>query len=163
MANLSLSRVNQKLAQARFLLQNIDDVGLTALQKNSLTEAACFHLVCAYEHYLREIAEVYGLKNSASLRNESQLIEALEAAHKHPAEAEELVALRQGANTWLAQLHTHYLSLWIQPKPVKASADGNLIGLVEVEAEPVDLAKVRLWFASFISLVQRQRETSAEF
>lgn len=171
MTNLSLTRVNQKLAQAKVLLSSVDEESLTPIHRNSLMEAAAFHLVSAYQHYLRELTETYGLKHAVGVRNELDLLKAFHAASKHPAEAEELSALRDDPNSWLAQLHGYYDSLWQSPKQLNAKdsekVDDNLIVSVSLdfvtELPPVSLEVIKQWHAEFVALVLRQRETSAEF
>jgi hypothetical protein len=165
MANLSLIRVNQKLMQATHLLQVVDD-SLTPVQVNALMEGAAFHLICAYQHYLREIAETYGLKNVVALRSEDDLIGAFEAAKKYPAEAEELVALRKDVKSWLVQLQGYYDSLWRLPVAKENRDTNNLIHLVNMDSAntlEVDLDAIQGWQRDFRALVLRQRETSAEF
>ena len=162
-ANLSLTRVNHKIAQARQLLQGVDADSLKPIQRGAIIEAAAFHMVCAYQHYLREIAETYGLKGASAIADEPELIAAFASAHKHPAEAEELLSLQGDASSWLARLQAYYQSLWSQPKPAKTPADENFISLVEVEVELVDVATLQHWLEEFVYLIQRQRETSAEF
>jgi hypothetical protein len=166
MANLSLTRVNQKLMQAKQLLQVVDVNSLTPIHRNALLEGAAFHLMCAYQHYLREIAETYGLKNVVVLRSEDDLLGAFEAAKKYPAEAEELVALRKDAKSWLVQLQSYYDSLWRLPIVNESRDSNNLISLVDMDS--VDLIDINLgviqgWQHDFTALVLRQRETSAEF
>ncbi len=166
MANLSLTRVNQKLMQAKQLLQVVDVNSLTPVHLNALLEAAAFHLMCAYQHYLREIAETYGLKNVVVVRSEDDLIGAFEAAKKYPSDAEELATLRKDANAWLVQLQRYYDSLWRLPVVSENRDSDNLISLVDidsVDAIDVDLAVIQGWQREFTALVLRQRETSAEF
>jgi hypothetical protein len=166
MANLSLTRVNQKLMQAKQLLQVTDVDSLTPVHLNALLEGAAFHLICAYQHYLREIAETYGLKNLMMLGSEDDLIGAFEAAKKYPAEAEELVALRKDAKSWLVQLQGYYDSLWRPPVVSDNRDSDNLITLIDINAADVpvvDLGVVLGWQSDFAALVLRQRETSAEF
>ena len=171
MANLSLTRVNQKLAQAKILLLGVDEDSLKPIYRNSLMEAAAFHLASAYQHYLRELTETYGLKHAISVRDEQDLIKAFEAATKHPAEADELFALREDKNSWLAQLHEYYDSLWQAPrqsnKQANDQSDDNLIISVNLDLvadlPPVSLNVIKHWHTEFVALVLRQRETSAEF
>lgn len=173
MANISLTRVNQKLAQVRALLDGVDESQLTPIQQNSLKEAATFHLVCAYQHYLREIGETYGLKNVTSVLTEADLVAAFYAAKKQPVEANELLALRSNATSWLEQLHRHYESLWLPPKvnaaivAAEEGEDSNIIAAFNIDpgitVAPVDIALILSWHAEFVALARRQRETSAEF
>lgn len=166
MANLSLTRVNQKLTQAKLLLQCVDEESLSPVHLNSLMEGVSFHLVCAYQHYLREVAETYGLKNIIALRNESDLVAAFESAKKYPAEAQELNDLRKDPTSWLSQLHSYYDSLWRPPIAVDSQANESLINLVDIDAADirvVDVGLIQGWQREFTALVLRQRETSAEF
>lgn len=169
MQKLSLTRVNQKLAQAKAVIDSADKAALTSIQLNSLQEAAAFHLMCGYQHYLREIAETYWLKNSADIRTEADLITAFETAKKHPVEAEELIALRNEENSWLGQIHSYYKSLWTVPVITLSDTqnDDLLIKAVTLESvfdiAEVDLTLIASWHSSFAALVMRQRETSAEF
>jgi len=166
MANLSLTRVNQKLMQAKQLLLVVDADSLPPVHVNALLEGAAFHLICAYQHYLREIAETYGLKNVVVLRSEDDLIGAFQAAKKYPVEAEELVTLRKDAKSWLVQLQSYYDSLWRLPVVNENRDADNLINLVNVDSVDlidVDLGGVQGWQRDFTALVLRQRETSAEF
>jgi hypothetical protein len=169
MPNLSLTRVNQKLAQAKALFDDIDKTALTSIRLNSRKEAAAFHLICAYYHYLHEIAETYWLKNSTGIQTEADLIAAFLIAKKHPAEAEELVGLRKDENSWLGQLHAYYESLWSVPAiaPNHTQSDESLVKIVNLDSSfdliQVDLTLIASWHENFTALVMRQRETSAEF
>lgn len=166
MVNLSLTRVNQKLMQAKQLLQGINEDSLTPICRNALLESAAFHLACAYQHYLREIAETYGLKNIIALRSEVDLITAFETAKKYPVEARELNDLRKDRSSWLSQLHFYYESLWQTPISIDAQENENFINLVNVD-EPgipeITLSVIQNWHSDFVALILRQRETSAEF
>lgn len=163
MANLSLTRVNQKLGQAKALLQQSGNAALPEVHRQSLIEAVSFHLVCAYQHYLRELAENYGLKNAQGITTATELAKALGIAGKHPAEADELCQLRSGQG-WLADLHNFYESLWRTPKPAVQQSD-DLISLVDIDSKPpvASLEMINQWHGNFVALVKRQRETSAEF
>lgn len=166
MSNLSLTRVNQKLNQAKMLLQHADEKSLSTIHLNSLLEGACFHLVCAHHHYLRELAETYGLKNLISIGSEKDLINAFEAAKKVAVEAQELMELRHDPMSWLSQLQTYYDSLWRIPVRGEHRDSDDFIQLVDesIAAMPtVNLDLVLSWQVEFASLVGRQRETSAEF
>jgi hypothetical protein len=166
MANLSLTRVNQKLMQAKLLVQGIDEESLSPVHRNALLEGAAFHLICAHQHYLREIAEAYGLKNIIALRSEQDLINAFESAKKYPAEARELNDLRKDPVSWLSQLQAYYDSLWRAPLIAEPQQTENLISVVDADnavLPQVNLTLVQSWQSDFAALVLRQRETSAEF
>lgn len=161
MANLSLSRVNQKLSQARVLLAGVETS--TPVSRDAVMEAAAFHMVCAYRHYLRELLETYSVKFLAPIEKESDVIAAFDAAKRHPAEALELTALRGDRHSWLGQLHRYYDDLWRSPV-LSTHDDEQMITLVDEDAvDEVSLETLQSWQQSFVALVKRQRDTSAEF
>lgn len=177
MAISNLSLVNQKLAYARVLLKMLP-VTATAnpserLRHQALLDSTVFQLACGYQHYLRELADNYRVKNLAAIYTETDLLEALGKLEKVPSEATELQLLRRQPDSWLAQLHKHYESLWLPPvsEPEPPSAlphHEELIHVVALDSTgpAVDrgtYAKVAEWERSFTSLVARQRETSCEY
>lgn len=172
MANISLTRVNQKLNQARLIAEGVESDSLTPIRLNAVTEAVAFHLMCAYQHYLREVAETYGLKMALTISTEAELKIAFESAKKYPVEVNELLELRNNCHSWLGQLSSYYDSLWLPPRiPVKNHDHEEpvvmLIAAVNIEVEmgspEITLALVRQWQVEFSSLVTRHRQTNAEF
>ena len=167
MANLSLIRVNQKLAQAKWLIDYSEQELLAPVQSRGLVEAAAFDLVCAYQQYLYELIEIYGLKYSLAVRTELDLVRVFEVASKFPAEAVELVNLRQDPHSWASQLHSYYDSLWQQPKssdPVKGQGEIYVVDMDAVlDARMVSMVTIKHWYDNFFNLVHRHRQTSAEF
>ena len=168
MTNRSLIRVNQKLAQALILLRGAEAENLSIIHINSILEGAAFHLVCAYQHYLRELTEVYGVKQILEVGDESALVKALQSAARHPAEAHELLELRIDQRSWLAQLYAYYNSLWKVPIIDEPHDDDHsliqVVNLDAVEEMPqVTASVIAGWHTAFVELVRRQRETSAEF
>lgn len=166
MANLSLTRVNQKLTQAKLLLQREDEAALSPVHRNAILEGAAFHLVCAHQHYLRELAENYGVKNVVAVQSEQDLIAAFDTVKKYAVEALELSGLRKQPTSWLSQLQAYYDSLWRIPVRSEGQQGDNLIRLVDadtVNQPEIDFELVRSWQSQFAALVVRQRETSAEF
>ncbi len=105
MTNLSLTRVNQKLNQAAVLLKSAESNELNEVATNSIKEAVVFHLVCAYRHYLREIAETYSVKCADDCNSELVLASIFHTTNKYPAEIEELILLRKDDASWLAFMH----------------------------------------------------------
>lgn len=176
MAINSLSLVNQKLAYVRTLLRMASTTAVAAnlaevKQQQALLDSAVFQLICGYHHYLREIADNYRIKNLTAIFNESSLLEELSRVDKVPSEASEISLLRQQQDSWLAQLHSYYDSLWLPPmqgQKVVRSSPGEFIQVVDLgvaDAIPnsVTLQIVAEWESAFNALVARQRETASEY
>ena len=166
MANLSLTRVNKKLNHARFLLDASSDCSASPIQIEAVLESVAFHLICAYRHYLRELIEAYGLKGGPSCRTEVDVIKIFEESKKYPAEALELLELKKEPFSWLCQLENYYESLWGPTLLKQPSNTVNAIALVDLDAQThreIGLETAKCWVGEFVALVQRQRETSAEF
>lgn len=176
MANASLSLVNQKLAYARVLLKQASTSGLAAtsmgrLQLQATLDAAVFHLVCGFDHYLREVAENYQVKDVEAIHDCSGLLSALAAIDKEPSEALELALLSQDPASWVGQMEHYYKSLWFTARPRKDNrapqVDSDLIPVKAIPAiddpREVDLDAVHAWERSFAALIARQRETSSEY
>lgn len=169
MSSSSLSRVNQKLAYCRAMvrLSRADDHGGRAdrrLQRQALLDAGAFHLLCAYRHYLRELAETYRLPDSASVLTEQDLITGLERLGRNPAEALELQALHADSDSWLAALQQAYNACWERGE----TPSGERIEVVDLgspggPAGAVTGERLEHWLSAFEQLVERQRETSAEY
>lgn len=173
MAITHMSLVNQKFAYAKATLGLLTTTGdMGRLPQQALIDACVFHLVSAYRFYLRELAENYRVKNLASIDNIQQLINALAAIDKTPSEATELVTLEAAAGSWLAQLLVYFDSLQQSPavvKEPKAFASDLLIPVVNISDTPSAPSAaptaegLREAMDNFRQLIQRQRETSAEY
>jgi hypothetical protein len=176
MAVLHFPLVNQKLAYAKALLAQL--VSLDSAQRGSkllaqaLTEGAMFHLVLAYRFYLRELAESMRLKNLTDLESVNQLSERMAAQDRYSSEVEELLGLANDSGSWLARLLGAYERLSKSPTPIvepKAFVQSELgIPLIDITAELpaaelMDLARMQELASLFTALIQRQRETTAEY
>lgn len=169
MAASSLSLVNQKLAYCRAMMKlnqaepapkRADD----RLKRQALLDAGTFHLLCAYHHYLRELAENYAVPDTAHIRSEQDLLRALERLGKDPSESRELQALNDDADSWLTGLRNAYQTFWQPP----AGDSVQRIDVVDLDAprsaaRPVSRENLEAWYLAFNALVERQRETSAEY
>lgn len=174
MANPSLSLVNQKLAYVRAALKEaaVPGGGAKKLQQQAMLDAAAFHLMCGFNHYLREVAETYQVKDVAMINDCASLWTALSAMDKEPAEALELQLLAGDNASWLGQLQRYYQNLWATPKAEpehrgKEEEQGNLIAVKVIdvvdETQEVNLDVIQSWAESFSAMVARQRETSSEY
>ncbi len=169
MAASNLSLVNQKLAYCRAMMKLIqaepapkraDD----RLKRQALLDAGAFHLLCAYHHYLRELAENYAVPDTSRILSEQDLLRALERLGKNPSEARELQALNDDADSWLAGLRNAYDTFWQPP----AGDSAQRIEVVDLDSPPgaarqVSRETLEGWYRAFNELVERQRETSAEY
>jgi hypothetical protein len=164
MSRKSLSLVNQKLTHARLLLAQLKHAeGVLA---NALAESVVGQLACAYRHYLRELAEAYQVRVPGGIVSEADLTSALLALNKQPTEAQELVDLRARPDSWVSELQLAYEQLWRTPaQSVPPRESAGLIPLVPMDTEPLALSveRLSLWYESFIDMIQRHRETSAEW
>ncbi len=168
----SISLVNQKLAYARSLMAAVDVLGEPGnarqrLDAQALLDATAFHLLCAYRHYLRELAEGYMVPAVASINSEDDLLSALAALGKTPNEATELKNLSRDSNSWLAQLQGCYQACWQLPGEPSPASVGR-IALVDLDkpvaSDPVITAgRLREWYTEFNQLIARQRESSVEY
>lgn len=171
----SLSLVNQKLAYARALLalvpaQEAHDDSTSALQRKALLDATVSHLICAYQLYLRELADNFQVKLSASIKTERDLVSALDELGKTPSESTELLQLRADEDSWLACLHRSHEQQWNLPiaaPQIGRSMEENLIGIIPIDAKSeaieASLPHVTAWNKALVALIQRQRETSVEY
>ncbi|WP_027330923.1 DUF6586 family protein [Marinimicrobium agarilyticum] len=169
MAASSLTLVNQKLAYCRALMKLVQSESVPKraddrLRRQALLDAGAFHLLCAYRHYLRELAEHHTVADTSRILTEQDLLQALDRLGKTSFEARELQALSEDAQSWLSGLHNAYHSFW-QP-PVAESL--QRIEVVDLDspagaARQVSRENLEAWYRAFNDLVERQRETSAEY
>lgn len=169
MAGTSLTRVNQKVAYCRALLKQLVNDGEPGnanerLRQQALLDAAAFHLLCAYRHYLRELAENYAVPDVTRISTERDLLAALERFGKNPSEARELLSLRQDPDSWLHALQEAYDACWAASGAAPV-ARIEVLDLEAPEGAPGKITHPRMaqWFEAFNQLVERQRETSAEY
>lgn len=169
MAAPSLTLVNQKIAYCRALLKLLVREREPAnanerLRQQALLEGAMFHLLCAHRHYLRELAENYSVPDAAQIATEQDLLDALERFGKNPSEARELLNLRVDRNSWVSALQEAYDGCWAA-MGAPAVARIQVVDLDAPDGVPgkVTLDRLNQWFRAFNELVERQRETSAEY
>ncbi len=169
MAAPSLTLVNQKVAYCRALLKLLSREAEPAnanerLRQQALLDGAAFHLQCAYRHYLRELAENYTVPDAGRIATEQDLLDTLERFGKNPAEARELLNLRSDSDSWVCALQSAYDGCWASSSAAPA-ARIQVVDLEAPEGAPgkITLARLNRWFTAFNELVERQRETSAEY
>ncbi|MGD8176492.1 DUF6586 family protein [Marinimicrobium sp. ARAG 43.8] len=169
--NPSLARVNQKLAYCRAILRlTAGESAVPAnanqrLEQQALLDAGAFHLMCAYRHYLQELAEHYGVPSSETIVTEQDLLKRLQNLDKEPVEARELERLRHETGSWLSSLQAAYDVCW-QPAP-KPSIQRR-IQVVDLDSPQggkrrVTRESLGSWLQSMESLIDHQREIGAEY
>lgn len=170
------ARVNQRLLQARFLLQQARSLSkdfLPPLQHDALTNSVLLHLQLALVFYWRELADYSQLKNAYQIQSLQALQKELEQQNKHSQAVEELANLQSTRNSWLYKLHMaiEELTLSEHPQPEakafiekKSPQNDKMISIVEIDEVDVlgwdDLEKI---IQDFMLLTQRQRAVLAEF
>src|SRR5690554_869536 len=169
--------VNQKLSCARALLRLVNDLP-TPLPTNqriphtALLQGAVFHLIYAYQFYIREIAERRQVARHLHIESEDQLLAAFESAGAPPSDALELSSLRRDPHSWVAKMHEAYAAIGHLPtqkdkNAVETNRD-RLIAVVAIDSESGDtqaLTQLQIseWEKAFSDLILRQREVSAEY
>ncbi|WP_347329598.1 DUF6586 family protein [Marinimicrobium locisalis] len=168
MAASSLSQVNQKLAYCRALMKLVraepaskraDD----RLRRQALLDAGAFHLLCAYRHYLRELAENYAVPETSGIYTEQDLIQALERLGKTPSEPRELQTLSENTDSWLVALQTAYEAFWLPPRDSAQRIEVIDLDAPQNAGRQVSRQSLEAWYQAFNALIERQRETSAEY
>jgi hypothetical protein len=173
MSATSKSLVNQKLAFARFLLAQYQQIPASTearLQKGAVLESALMHLACAYRHHLHELAENSRLKQVNRFSTEESVLQALAGDGRYDASLDALRELRVADGSWLkAMLQTHEC-LWQAPAPVaiKKAFHGpegvSLIAVAEVQEDPLEnlFEQVSRWSKALELLVNDYRQTFFE-
>lgn len=170
MGSASLGMVNQKLAYTRALLTQLrvlpEANAGQRLARQAVLDAGIFHLVCAYNHYLRELAEHYAVTQVEQITTENDLEQALLAQGKSPAELHELQELRRQPESWLTQLHASYDACWRLPnqKPVQSAMRIQALDL-EAASAPLAMTEKRLQEVceALEELITRHRESVTEW
>ena len=179
MAVSYVSQVNQKLAHASYSIrllevnQPFEHFG-DASRQGALIDACLFHLQLAFKFYLRELAELNGVKSHYSICSISELGDALRSLGRQSSDVRELSDLAIGAGTWLRRLQSSYELLSFSSSPLKQAkafpvASGSVIPLVDVSEVPEYLGEAKVSvdglafiYDAFLQLIVRQRETNAE-
>jgi hypothetical protein len=165
------SRVNQRLLQSRFLLQqarNLSQDFLSPLQYDALINSVLMHLQLALIFYWRELGSYSRLKSAYQIHSLQDLKTELNKQNLHSQTVEELIDLQAVRGSWLGRLQAAIDDLTLSESPqLEAKAfvvDGNQIPVVQIEEDEMlsldDLEKI---IQEFMLLTQRQRVVLAEF
>lgn len=171
MAN-HLSLVNQKLNFARVMLAQFEpdrDLSDHSPLVSAQCEAVLLHLYTAYHFYLRELADVNGVKSAALITSLDELSEVLQGSGRQPTEIAELRGLVSERSSWLSRMIASHAQIFQSPKPKTQmkNTSNNLIVVVDLNREEEQALPnhqtLQSWLQEFILIVLRHRETSAEY
>jgi len=165
------SRVNQRLLQSRFLLQQARTLSqdfLSPLQYDALINSVLMHLQLALIFYWRELGSYSRLKNAYQFQSLDDLQAELIKQNLHSQIVEELVDLQSTPGSWLRRLQSaiHQLTLSESPQPEAKAfvVNENQIPLIHLdEDESLSLDDIDSFIKEFMLSTQRQRSVLAEF
>ena len=146
-----IGQTNQKLYQARLLVDACDLEANDMALKSALYEGALFQLHLAYDAYLHELAETAQCRVSFSSLSSLVSVTPLVTG-----EMKELVALSGDNFSWLNQLLSA-LNTCAQPQSI-ATPQVQRIGLLE----EVSSAGLRGWYEALSEIIDLQRGNRQE-
>ncbi|WP_027859125.1 DUF6586 family protein [Marinobacterium jannaschii] len=174
MSGIYLARTNQKLNFARLHIEALRGaVDSTGWNKHALiesyNESVLFHLVSAYDAFLREVAELYRL-DTEHLQGYRSLVQELEHSGQESPEISEIVKLENDDISWLHKLLAAYEACWHgsdKRQQVTETSSVSEIHVLQVNpdhAEDVDIiAELEGWLVSLRELVERLRNNMQEW
>lgn len=153
-----LNNTNQKLYQARLLLDNLqlaETSSSTSALISALQESVLFQLALAYQSYLHEVAEIAQCRDSFS--SLTQLIDLVPIA---TGEMKELNKLEADSFSWLSQMLTAFGNC-AEKDPVvnKAPARSSIIQIQDTTSISLPL---RDWYDMLINIIDLQRNNRQE-
>lgn len=156
-----LSRVNQKLYFARLLLTEM--AGEKDPRRQQLVaESLLFQLRLAYHFHLGHVAASYQCADSGAVASAGDLVRALEALDKSPAEAREIETLAATRGSWLNGLLAAWEQAFSPPDSAGAASGEGLIPVTQVVVEALDQETLGAWLRALTELVERHREVMVE-
>ncbi|MFT7301042.1 MAG: hypothetical protein ACI89Z_001510 [Porticoccus sp.] len=165
--NAYLSAVNQKLYFSKLLLGQIQsELSCNAQLKEALCQSVLHQLVCAYRHYLREIATTYQFKSPESIFVIEHLSSCLASINKHPGEAQEIANLEANPDSWLYQLMYVYKQSLDLPRPEGKTVESSPIAVMQVDQQvdciSLGYEQLIIWYKNFQEMVDRHRSLMIE-
>jgi hypothetical protein len=165
------SRVNQRLLQSGFLLQQARDLSnqhFSPLHHEAALNAVLLHLQLALVFYWREIGSYCQLKMAWQFNSLDDLQTELQKQNRHSRSVEELMDLKLDKKSWLYRLQyaIDQLSLSVTPQPEAKAfvTDDNIIPLVQLQEDTkLELDDLAFFIDQLTLLIQRQRNELAEF
>lgn len=165
------SRVNQRLLQSGFLLQQARQLSVqefSPLHHEAALNAVLLHLQLALVFYWRELGSYCQLKTAWQFNLLEDLRDELQKQNRYSRSVEELTDLKSDKQSWLHRLQyaIDQLSLPVSPQPEAKAfiSDDNIIPLVQLQEEnKLTLDDLEFFIDQFKQLIQRQRNELAEF
>lgn len=160
-----LGHSNQKLYQARLLLEQLDqltqaDDDQPMVQNSALNaaleEAVIFQLVLAYQSYLHEVAEI------AQCRDEFfSLTELLSLVPVSTGEMTELKQLEEDDFSWLAQMQSAFQQCSQKDIVAIKSPAGNA-AMIQMHNQVSVSLPLQEWFEALSAIIDLQRNNRQE-
>lgn len=167
----NFSRVNQRLLQAKFLLQQArlqSQELLSPIQIEALLNSVIWHLQSALQFYIRELAGYSKLNNAYQLNSLNELSAELQKQNKSSQAVDEIIDLQSSRGKWLYRLQkaVQILTESEIPKPEEKAfvVDDNKSPLANLDEEgDLHLDDLEIIIRELTQLIQRQRLVLAEF
>lgn len=171
MSNIYLPLVNARLSQVRLLLGAYkEEQGIRQQQLNTaLLDAALLQLHFALPLICKELAGRLNIKPVSACHSFADIAANHAQADFRSLELEEWLLLEQDGDSWLGQMEAQAARVMnpqpVEPKVVKPN-DHLIIAVSEPEmvpVRPVTSADIANYLRQVEELLQRQRETLAEY
>ncbi len=174
MSGIYLARTNQKLNFSRLHIDALKGaLESTGWSKHALiesyNESVLFHLVSAYDAFLREIAETYRL-DTERLQGYRSLVAEIERSGQESPEISEIGELERDATSWLHKLLAAYEACWHgsdRRQKVTATSSVSEIHVLQVNPDHAEdrdvVAELENWLHSLRELVDRLRAGMQEW
>ncbi len=160
--SIYLSRVNQKLFNARQLLADLEGAA-DPRRRQLLLESLLLQLHLACHFHLRHIAAQYQCQKPEAVQGVDDLARQLEGLGKAPAEAGEIQSLGGDPSSWLGRLTACWQALFQATEPPAPREAEGLIPLAVVDTvEEFTPELGAQWLAALTEMIERHREGMVE-
>ena len=151
-----LGQTNQKLYQARLLIDAYDEQVDGSVLKDALYEGILFQLSLAYNAYLHELAAAVQCHEAFD-----SLTQLLSVTRLATGEMKELALLQQDSFSWLSQLFNAIESCGQLDKSARLTPASESMQRIDLVSESVNHG-VRVWYDSLSGLIDLQRANRQE-
>lgn len=153
-----LGHTNQKLYQARLLIENLEQVEQSAagsVLSLALQESVLFQLSLGYQSYLHEISEIAQCRES--FNSLQQLMAFVPVA---TGEMTELSQLESDGFSWLSQMHLAFEGCAVKDsRPVLQQRN---TGMIQVHDTNSKILPLRDWYQALSEIIDLQRNNRQE-
>ncbi len=153
-----LGHSNQKLYQARLLLDELEGLEATASDafNSALEESVVFQLVLAYQSYLHEVAEIAQYRSAFH-----SLTELMSLAPVETGEMTELKQLEDDGFSWLAQMLAAFQQC-AEKDTLPNQAVHDTSNMIQLHDQTARALPLRAWFSALSNLIDLQRNNRQE-